>query len=300
MNNRNIKLKLNNNSKNNFFKLQKLVDYHFKPVLTISSFLSSLLTKKISDNNIKVNLSGIGADEIFSGYYDHTLFYLSEIKKEKFFNRSLLSWKKNYKKNIRNPFLNDEGYILKNKNFRKHIFETNTNLNSFSTKKIIPNFKEKYFTKDVLRNRMLNECFYETVPVLTDQDDLNHMFYSVENRCPFLDKNLVEFLSKVPTKYLMKNGLSKNLLRDSCSEYVDKKVMFDVKKRGFNATIQSIFNLQDKNIINYILNKNSEIFDYVNFDKFKKLLYKKNYLNSESKFIFSVISTMIFIDKFYE
>ena len=48
------------------------------------------------------------------------------------------------------------------------------------------------------------------------------------------------------------------------------------------------------------MNKNSEIYEYVNFDKFKNLLSQKKYLNSESKFIFSVVSTMIFIEKFYE
>ena len=77
---------------------------------------------------------------------------------------------------------------------------------------------------------MLNEVF-ETVPVLTDQDDLNHMFNSIENRCPFLDKELVEFVSKIPTKYLMKNGYTKNLGRDSLSEYVNKDVMYDSQKR---------------------------------------------------------------------
>ena len=60
---------------------------------------------------------------------------------------------------------------------------------------------------------MLNESFFETVPILTDQDDLNHMIYSIENRCPFLDKDLVEFLYKVPTKYLMKNGFSKKFIK---------------------------------------------------------------------------------------
>ena len=300
LNNNNIKLRLSNESKSNFSKLKKLITYHSKPVLTISSFLSSLLTKKISDHNIKVNLSGIGADEIFSGYYDHTLFYLSVIRKEKFFNKNLSLWKKYYKKNIRNPYLNNEKYILRNKNFRKHIMETNTSLNGFSKTKIVSNFKEKYFTKDVLRNRMLNESFYETIPILTDQDDLNHMYNSIENRCPFLDKDLVEFLSQIPTKYLMKNGLTKNLLRESCSEYVDKKVMFDSQKKGFNATIQSVFDLKDKNLINYVLNQNSEIYEYIDFSKFKALLNKKKYLNSESKFIFSAISTMIFIENFYE
>ena len=83
--NQNIKLKLAGKSKNNFFKLKELIEYHSKPVITISSFLSSLLTNKINKNKIKVNLSGVGADEIFSGYYDHTLFYLNQIKNEKFF-----------------------------------------------------------------------------------------------------------------------------------------------------------------------------------------------------------------------
>ena len=75
--------------------------------------------------------------------------------------------------------------------------------------------------------------------------------------------------------------------------------MFDTKKRGFNATIKSIFNFNNKKLTNYVLNKNFEIYEYVNFDEFKNLLSQK-YLNSESKFIFSVISTMIFIEKFYE
>ena len=83
-------------------------------------------------------------------------------------------------------------------------------------------------------------------------------------------------------------------------QYVDKKVMFDSKKKGFNATIQSIFDFTDKNLNNYILNKKSEVYEFVDFFKFKKLLNKKKYLNSESKFIFSVISTMLFIENFNE
>ena len=54
------------------------------------------------------------------------------------------------------------------------------------------------------------------------------------------------------------------------------------------------------NLINYVLNQNSEIYEYIDFSKFKALLNKKKYLNSESKFIFSAISTMIFIENFYE
>ena len=38
-----------------------------------------------------------------------------------------------------------------------------------------------------MKNRMMNEIFYETTPAILNQDDLNSMYYSVENRSP-LDK----------------------------------------------------------------------------------------------------------------
>ena len=73
------------------------------------------------------------------------------------------------------------------------------------------------------------------------------MFNSIENRCPFLDKDLVEFVSTIPTKYLMGSGLTKNLLRESCKEYVDKKVMFDSKKKAlmqqFNPFLISVIKI---------------------------------------------------------
>ena len=38
---------------------------------------------------------------------------------------------------------------------------------------------------------MLNELFNEVVPVILKHDDLNSMYYSIENRSPYLDKNLL-------------------------------------------------------------------------------------------------------------
>ena len=41
---------------------------------------------------------------------------------------------------------------------------------------------------------MLNEIYFETIPQILNEDDQNHMFSSVENRSPFLDADLVDFL----------------------------------------------------------------------------------------------------------
>ena len=43
---------------------------------------------------------------------------------------------------------------------------------------------------------MLNELFHEAVPVILHEDDLNAMYFSIENRSPFLDRELFEFCQR--------------------------------------------------------------------------------------------------------
>ena len=51
----------------------------------------------------------------------------------------------------------------------------------------------------------MNYCI-EVVPVILKHDDLNSIVYSVENRSPYLDKNLLEFSLK---NSLIQNGYQK-------------------------------------------------------------------------------------------
>ena len=64
------------NQKNNFFnRLNDLTNYHDGPIATLSYYVHSYLSESISQNNYKVAISGTGADEIFTGYYDHYLLH---------------------------------------------------------------------------------------------------------------------------------------------------------------------------------------------------------------------------------
>ena len=78
---------------------------------------------------------------------------------------------------------------------------------------------------------MLNELFYEVVPVILKHDDLNSMFYSIENRSPYLDKNLLEFVLSVPNKFLIEDGYQKKLLRDSLSGILNDQIRLDRQKK---------------------------------------------------------------------
>ena len=52
------------------------------------------LLKKMRQSGFKVSISGTGADEIFTGYYDHHILYFSNIfNKKKLLKKSINNWK---------------------------------------------------------------------------------------------------------------------------------------------------------------------------------------------------------------
>jgi asparagine synthase (glutamine-hydrolysing) len=274
------------------FNLKKLVRYHDCPISTVSYLVHSFLSEKISKNKYKVAISGTGADELFTGYYHHYLLYLKVIKHDKNFNKQLSDWKKFVIPLVRNPNLKDLSLRNKNNNYE------DINIIKKYVKKIIKKNKEKKFKNiDLLRNKMLNELFYEVIPVILHHDDLNSMYYSIENRSPYLDKNLFEFANSIPTNFLINQGYQKNLLRDSFKNILNDQVRLDRHKKGFNASINTIINFKDPIINSYLFDKNSEINDFVNMKEIKKEIYT-NKSNQFSKFIFSVLNAKIFIDAF--
>jgi asparagine synthase (glutamine-hydrolysing) len=278
--------------KNTIFNLKKLVKNHDCPIATISYLAHSLLSEKISKNNYKVAISGTGADELFTGYYHHHLLYLKTIKNNKYFKKRFIEWKKFVLPLVRNPNLKNLSFKNKNSNY-----EDIDNIKKFM-KKILNKDKEKKFNNtDILRNKMLNELFYEVIPVILHHDDLNSMYYSIENRSPFLDKNLFEFANSIPTNFLINNGYQKVVLRDSFKNTLNEQVRLDRHKKGFNASINTIVNFKDPKINSYLFDKSSEINDFVDMKEVKKEIYSNN-TNQFSKFIFSVLNTKIFMDAF--
>ena len=143
---------------------------------------------------------------------------------------------------------------------------------------------------------MLNELFHEVVPVILKHDDLNSMYYSVENRSPFLDKNLLEFSLKIPPELLISDGFQKNILRKSVKNVLIDKVRLNRQKKGFNASINSIIDLNDLEILKTIFDKNSPVAEYVNLKKLNDDMNFKEIPNHISKFIFSIIGTQFFLE----
>ena len=273
--------------------MQKIISY-YDANSTISYYVHNQLSQKIKNEGFSVVISGTGADEIFTGYYDHYLYWLYEMRRETKFSELLKDMSEGYGSNINNPLLKDPDIIIKNPDFRGHLYQSSDVFQKILKKKFDFSFNEQFYCKDVLRNRMLNELSDEIVPVILFSDDLNSMMYSLENRSPFLDKKLVEFMFSIETKLLIKNGLQKFLLREVSKKLLPPTVSNSKKKVGFNASIHSLIDI--KKNIDWLLAE-SRIFDIISRKKFEQILKSDFTRNDYSKFLFSFVSSKIFIDQ---
>ena len=274
--------------------LEKMVVGRQHPVLTITYYVQSLLMQKIAQSGFKVVVGGTGADEIFSGYYDHHLFYISELD---FSERELAiqKWSNKLKPFVQNPYLSDPTIFTNDPDFRKHIFLDSDIYSSYLMENWNEKFTEKKFHKSNLRNRMLNELFDEVIPVIMHEEDLNAMSYSIENRSPFLDRNLVDYAGSIPTKLLVRNGFAKAILRESVRGIAPDSVLDNPRKIGFNAPIENLIDFEDVSARSYLLS-DSPIFEIVSREAVSDILQKRGLTNSESNFLFSVINCKIFLE----
>jgi asparagine synthase (glutamine-hydrolysing) len=278
-------------------RLRELIRCHDAPVYTITYFAHWLLMEAMSERGYKISMSGTGADELFSGYYDHHNAYLYDMRNEgEAHKEALTSWKKHIEPIVRNPYLQDPEIFIKNPKHRDHIFLNADAFTSYTTAKWREEFSEEPYSHDLLRNRMSNELFHESVPVILHEDDLNAMYFSIENRSPFLDRNLYEFSQTIPTKHLIKNGRAKAVLREAVRGLTADPILNNPRKVGFNLPIFSYLDVNDKDVRAQLLD-DSPIFEHLNKPDIEAMISRPELENSASKFLFNFVNAKIFLEE---
>jgi asparagine synthase (glutamine-hydrolysing) len=220
------------------------------------NLIQGFMMSKELRNHVTVALSGLGGDELFAGYDIYSFFYpFKNLFKyvPQFFSGNLassvlFSFNKNlgnfqfdeYRRglelgfsfgNIEKFYLNLRNVwdfnqkMFKNiysKDFLGEIFPVSDSFSSFfEGKKKFP-LETIQFTE--LKSKMLNDY------LLTE--DRMSMANSIEQRVPFLDKELVEFALKIPMNLKHKNGISKYILRKTMENHLPQKNL-SKKKWGF-------------------------------------------------------------------
>jgi asparagine synthase (glutamine-hydrolysing) len=249
-----------------------VVWYAEKPTIRTAPAPLYILSKLVRDNNIKVVLTGEGADEVFGGY---NIFKEDKIRR---------FWAKNPDSNFRAHLLTAlYPYIRKGQSqinsfwqlfFKKGLQETddkyyshrirwnNTALikrffrddfsQAFDDQTQVFDELENYLDPDITRWHPLCRAQYLEMTLfmsgylLSTQGDRMMMGNSVEGRFPFLDHTLIEFVNTIPPNLKIKVLNEKFLLKETFKDLVPQSII-NRAKQPYRAPINKVFLKGDKN-----------------------------------------------------
>jgi len=277
-------------------RLRDLIAYHDAPVATITYYVHSLISESVNRKGYRVTFSGTSADELFTGYYDHFLLHLNEVRDLPDYQTYLKDWQEQIAIFVRNPILKNPDLYHETPDFRAHVFDASDELREYLVSDFDEPYQEEQFCDQLLRNRMMNELFHEATPVILHEDDLNSMLYSIENRSPYLDTRLLKFAASIPPRHLTREGYGKYVLRGSMKGILNDHVRLDRRKKGFNASINSMVDLQNAEVRDYLLDPKADVFEIIDRQKMEKLFDMYPVPNHFSKFIFNFINARMFLD----
>ena len=274
----------------------KMNEFHYAPIQSLSSVLTFSLANYIKKDNYKITFSGIGGDELFLGYYKHYIYYLNQLSKNH--NKLILeTWKKNIFPIIKNPYLKSYKNINE-KNINKYKFNYDFAKLFFKNYKMmnIKKYKNELVFKNLIKNDQYQDIFKEVIPVMLDQDDLNFMYHSIENRSPLLSKKILELAFKIPDKLNFKDGFAKYPLRKIMKNTVAKEILNNRSKVGFSTTLNNITKVDNKKFEKIIF-QSDFLKKFLNIDFVKKnLKNSQSIVNSQQ--MFNIYSTAKFLNKF--
>ena len=204
-------------------------------------FVASLASK-----DLKVVLSGEGADEFFGGYntYREEVDYKFYNKIPFFIRRaiskvcSLLPEVRGINFLVRRGKTLEEDYIGVNKVFsekesNKVLKKKRTIKNSDITKKVFDEFKDE---SNIVKMQAIDINFWLIKDILQKADRMT-MANSLEGRVPFVDKEVFKVASSLPIDYKVSKINTKLALRDAAKEVIPNE-SYKKKKLGFPVPVR--------------------------------------------------------------
>ena len=234
-------------SKEEYFKEFSNVQYYMDEPLADASAVMLYFLSKTASKHVKVCLSGEGADEIFGGYnIYHELYSVSWYNKIPYFIRKCIGI-------LVYPFRNYTGFNFLYRRSKKiedryignaFIFEPNDAkkiVNFNYGNKTYKDFTKPYYDKvsdlDVVtKMQYIDFNFWLIYDILLKADKMS-MANSLEVRVPYLDREVIEYASKLPSKYKIVGNETKYAFRKVAKEELADKVA-DKKKLGFPVPIR--------------------------------------------------------------
>lgn len=282
------------NKKLNIINLnaKKLIDNFPKAIIASEDIAMNLhvsakylLFDEMKKHNIKISLSGEGSDEIFLGY-EHLQKDLGKEINETYLE-GIHSTNDNYFSDEEAFFIKEKMGFIPNflnakskigyeiKNYKKNINNGLNVKNIFEKLDFTSNKNNVYKSSYLWSNICLSNY------ILIGLGDKMEMNSNISSRIPFLDYDLVNYVSKIPVDLKANGNIEKLLLRNSFKDKVTEKV-YKNKKHPFISPPLFKWSKEISEKVDKIIKNEISILDFI--DHKKILLAKEHNTLSESAF----------------
>jgi asparagine synthase (glutamine-hydrolysing) len=284
----------------------EVIKYAEKPLIRTAPAPLFILSKLVRENNIKVVLTGEGADEVFGGY---NIFKEDKIRRfwakfpesrmrpellnsiYPYINnnpQSKLFWQLFFKKQLTktdNPYYS---HLLRweNTSYIKRFFNKDFTAQFDDTSQIYDPL-DNYLDPDMIRWHPLSRAQYLEMVLfmsgylLSSQGDRMMMGNSVEGRFPYLDYQVIEFANTIPPGFKM-NVLNEKYILKKCFEHLLPASVVQRAKQPYRAPIYQCFLGESESNLSYLFD--SELikkYGYFNPGAVNRLISKAHRSNGE-------------------
>jgi asparagine synthase (glutamine-hydrolysing) len=226
------------------FSLSHKITWHLdQPYQSQSILLSYEIFKSAQVSNIKVLLNGQGADEYMSGYNEFRLIRNLRLLK----HLQLYSLKREMGGYLKLPSLFLYGLKLGFNSITNNLYNLKRDsvLNNVLEKKInqesVHPYRKLNYIKKSEFDVMNYQVFHDPLQRYLNWTDRLSMSNSIEARVPFLDHNLVEFVTSLPPNFNVDGTRNKKLMFESLEEILPFEVFNRRDKMGFISPEESWF-----------------------------------------------------------
>lgn len=220
------------------------IPYYYDEPFADPSEIPTMLVSKLAREKVSVVLSGDGGDELFGGYNIYEI--LQQAEQKRILGRILYKlgklpgikqtelWKK--RSIIYRILTDDNNPEAKTQGGVNTYFNVINKMLRCQVSNFYYEYESKYCEKrlDVVR-MLLDMDTYLPDDILTKVDRAS-MRYALECRCPFLDRDIIEYSYKIPLEYKICLGNKKKILKEIAYEYVPQKLL-DRPKKGFGIPL---------------------------------------------------------------
>lgn len=217
-------------------ELQHLIDRQADLFRSLSIY-SQYKAFQHASASVRVMISGQGADESFGGYYHHIARFLNHFPDQGPLFQSHVDPQSYIKCMALAKMLRLPHQQLIDQLKEEHEAYTKIIQQTFGDIEIPWQTLIQKFTPSI-KKALWQDTTQLNLPQLLRYEDRNAMTFSIENRTPFTDYRLVEYIHSLPACYLFHDGWNKYPLRILASRHLSDQIAWRPNKLGFEAPDQ--------------------------------------------------------------